>query len=344
MTKIDPAGQRVLVTGGTGYLAGWTIATLLQRGYRVRTTLRSAAREQAVRDGVSTIIDPKDRLEFAIADLTQDAGWDEAVAGCDYVLHVASPLGEENPRDPGELIIPARDGAVRVLRAATAAGMGRVVMTSAANAASPSSYASDGITDETLWTLDNASLPAYRRSKTLAERAAWDFMAGYHGPTTLTTVLPGAVFGPILSPANLGSVRIIQRLLQGRMPGVPRIGLEVVDVRDITDLHLRAMTAPDAAGERFLGTGEFVWMRDIAATLRTSVGDVAARVPTRQLPDVAVRLASLADRSLRPIMPGLGRRNRHSTDKAKRVLGWQPRPAAEAVVDCARSLIDWNAV
>lgn len=344
MTEIDPAGRRVLVTGGTGYLAGWAIAMLLQRGYRVRATLRSSAREQAVRAAVSTITDPGDRLEFALADLTDDAGWDAAVAGCDYVLHVASPLRAGNPRDPDELIIPARDGALRVLRSATAAGVGRVVMTSAANAASPSSYASDGITDESLWTPDDVSLPAYRRSKTLAERAAWDFMAGCDGPTTLATVLPGAVLGPVLSPASLGSVRIIQRLLHGRMPGVPRIGLEVVDVRDIADLHLRAMTAPGAAGERFLGTGEFVWMRDIAAVLRTSLGDAAAKVPARQLPDTAVRLAALADRSLRPIMPGLGRRNRHSTDKAKRVLGWQPRPASEAVIDCARSLIDWNAV
>jgi dihydroflavonol-4-reductase len=334
----------VLVTGGTGYLAGWCIAELLRRGYRVRTTIRTAAREQAVRDAVSTIVDPGDRLECAVADLTADSGWDAAVAGCDHVLHVASPLGAENPRDPDTLIVPARDGALRVLRAATAAGVGRVVMTSAANAASPASYAADGCTDETLWTVDDPAMPAYRRSKTLAERAAWDFMAAHDGPTTLATVLPGAVFGPVLSTANLGSVRIVQRLLEGRMPGVPRIGLEVVDVRDVADLHVRAMTAPAAAGQRFLGTGEFVWMREIAAALRAGLGDAAARVPTRQLPDVAVRLAALADRSLGPIMPGLGRRNRHSTEKARRVLGWKPRPAADAVVDCARSLIEHRAV
>ncbi|WBB67742.1 hypothetical protein [Micromonospora sp. WMMD812] len=148
------------------------------------------------------------------------------------------------------------------------------------------------------------------------------------------------LFGPILSSANLGSVRVIQRLLGGRMPGVPRIGLEVVDVRDVADLHVRAMTAPEAAGERFLGTGEFLWMREVAATLRAGLGEAATRVPTRQRPDFVVRLASLADRSLRPIMPGLGRRNRHHTEKARRVLGWRPRPATEAVVGCARSLIE----
>ena len=343
-TSMNDVEARVLVTGGTGYLAGWCIATLLQRGYRVRTTVRSAASEQAVRGAVSTVVDPGDRLEFVVADLTADAGWDGAVAGCEHVLHVASPLGAVDPRDADRLIVPARDGALRVLRAATAAGVGRVVMTSAANAASPASYAADGCTDETLWTVDHPALPAYRRSKTLAERAAWDFMAGRDGPTTLATVLPGAVFGPVLSAANLGSVQIVQRLLQGRMPGVPRIGLEVVDVRDVADLHVRAMTAPAAAGERFLGTGEFVWMREIAAALRAGLGDAGARVPTRQLPDVAVRLAAVVDRSLRPIMPGLGRRNRHSTEKARRVLGWRPRPAADAVVDCARSLLEHKVV
>ncbi|WP_236795420.1 NAD-dependent epimerase/dehydratase family protein [Amycolatopsis sp. GM8] len=341
---MEHADQRVLVTGGTGYLAGWIIAGLLRRGYRVRATVRSTAREQAVRDAVSTVVDPGDRLGFAVADLTADAGWDAAVAGCAYVVHPASPLGMENPADPDELIIPARDGALRVLRAATAAGVERVVLTSAANAASPVSYASDGITDETLWTADDPSLPAYRRSKTIAERAAWDFMAAQQGPATLTTVLPGAVFGPILSSANLGSVDIIRRMLRGKMPGVPRIGLEVVDVRDIADLHIRAMTAPEAAGERFLGTGEFIWMRDIAAALRAGLGDAAAKVPARQLPDFVVRLAALRDHSLRAVMPGLGRRNRHSTGKARKMLDWQPRPAAETVVGCGRSLIEWGVV
>jgi dihydroflavonol-4-reductase len=336
--------ERVLVTGGTGYLAGWTIVGLLEKGYRVRTTVRRAAREQAVRDAVTTRVDPGDRLEFAVADLTADSGWDAAVADCAYVLHVASPLGAENPRDPDELIVPARDGALRVLRAATAAGVNRVVLTSAANAASPASYAADSRTDETLWTVDDPKLPAYRRSKTIAERAAWDFLDRHDTATALTTVLPGAVFGPVLTAGNLGSVRIIQRMLQGKMPGVPRIGLEVVDVRDIADLHLRAMTAPDAAGERFLGTGEFVWMREIAAALRAGLGPDAAKVPTRQLPDLVVRLAALFDPSLRSIMPALGRRNRHSTDKAARVLGWHPRPATEAVLACAQSLLALNSV
>jgi nucleoside-diphosphate-sugar epimerase len=260
------------------------------------------------------------------------------MVGVDYVLHVASPLGE------GELIAPARDGTLRVLRAASAAGVQRVVMTSAANAASPASYTAEGVTDETLWTVDSPSLPAYRRSKTLAERAAWDFMAAYGGPMELATILPGAVFGPILSTSNLGSAQIIARMLQGKMPGVPKIGLEVVDVRDLADLHIRAMKSAEAAGERFLGTGEFAWMREIATALREKLGPLAAKVPTRQLPNFVVRAAARFDPQLRSITMSLGRRNRHSVAKAQRVLDWAPRPAAETVVVCAQSLLEKGAL
>ena len=327
----------VLVTGGSGYVAGWVVKELLDRGHDVRATVRSLDRARPIGDN--------ERLTFAVADLTRDEGWAEAVAGVDHVLHVASPLGDETTKDPQALIGPARDGTLRVLRAATAAGVERVVMTSAANAASPSSYAEEGVTDETLWTdpADPTLIP-YRRSKTVAERAAWDFMAGYDGPTTLTTILPGAVFGPILSTANLGSVRIVERLMTGALPGTPRIGLEIVDVRDLADLHIRAMLSPEAGGERFLGTGEFTWMAEMAQALRAGLGDAARKVPRRQLPDFLVRFAALFDPSLRAITVSLGRRNRHSTAKAERVLGWKPRPAAETVVDCARSLIDWGVV
>lgn len=326
----------VLVTGGTGYVAGWCVVELLRRGYDVRTTVRSPARAEAVRRAVATEIDAGPRLSFAVADLTADDGWKEAVDGCEHVLHVASPLGVDGGKD---LVVPARDGTLRVLRAATAAGVERVVMTSAANASSPSSYRDEGVSDETLWTdPDDPTLQPYRRSKTVAERAAWDFMADHDGPTTLTTILPGAVFGPVLTTDSLGSVRIIARLLGG-MPGTPRIGFEIVDVRDLADIHLRAMTAPEAAGQRFLATGEFVWMRDMALALRAGLGDAASKVPTRNLPNIAVRLAAIADPTLREIMPALGRRHRHSTAKALRLLDWRPRPAAETVVACGRSLL-----
>ena len=336
--------ETVLVTGGTGYVAGWCVVELLVRGFEVRTTVRTPAKAESVRRAVATKVDPGDRLTFAVADLTSDDGWKDAMDGCDYVLHVASPLGASGAKDPDALIAPARDGTLRVLNAATAAGVERVVMTSAANASSPASYRDEGVTDETLWTdPDDTTLPAYRRSKTIAERAAWDFMAGHQGPTTLTTILPGAVFGPILTAGNLGSVQIIARLVNG-MPGTPRIGFEIVDVRDLVDLHIRAMTAPDAAGERFLGTGEFLWMHDMALALRAGLGAAAGKVPTRNLPNVAVRVLAIFDRSLREITPALGRRHRHSTDKARRLLGWHPRPATETVVACAESLVEQGAL
>jgi nucleoside-diphosphate-sugar epimerase len=360
--------ELVLVTGGSGYIGGWCVAELLRRGYQVRTTVRSPGREQAVTEAVAAVADPAGRLSFAVADLTSDDGWETAVKGADYVLHVASPLGL-SPRGaatPDAMVAAARDGTLRVLRAATGGGVKRVVMTSAANTASPLSYATEGVTDETLWTdPDDQALIPYRRSKTLAERAAWDFMdsgavrtennahrtennahRAESGAvrTELATVLPGAVFGPILTTSNIGSVGIIGRMVSGKMRGIPRIGLEIVDVRDLVDVHIRAMTSPEAAGQRFLATGEFMWMRDIARVLREGLGADGRQVSTRQVPDFAVRLAArYLDPSLREITPALGRRNRHTTEKARRVLGWQPRPARDTILDCVRSLLAHNA-
>lgn len=337
--------ETVLVTGGTGFVASWCIVELLQRGFAVRTTVRSLSKEQAVRAAISTAIDPGDRLTFFAADLTSDVGWDAAVAGCDYVLHVASPLGWDNPKDPDALIVPARDGALRVLRAATQAAVKRVVLTSACAAASPPLASADSMNDETLWTdPENGQLNAYQKSKTLAERAAWQFMRDYHGPTTLTTILPGAVFGPVLSAENLGSVQVIGRLLQGRLPGNPRLGFEVVDVRDLADVHIRAMTEAQAAGQRFIAAGSFLWMTDISKTLHSKLGSAARKVPTRTLPDFVLRLLSAFDPLLREVTPRLRRKHLHTSEKAQRLLGWQQRPAAVTVVDCAESLMTLHAL
>jgi dihydroflavonol-4-reductase len=320
----------VLVTGGTGFIGGWAVAELLHRGYRVRATLRDPSRAEAVRQAAKSVSGPGNsadqtgRLEFATADLSGDTGWVEAMAGVTYVLHVATPMGlSYGPgTDPEEAVVrPAVEGTRRVVEAAATAGVRRVVLTSAANTASPSSYQTEGVSDETLWTdPDDPTLIPYRRAKTLAERTAWE-LADRQGAPELVTVLPGAVFGPVLTASAAGSVDIIARMLTGKMPRVPRIGLEVVDVRDLVDLHLRAMLHPDAAGQRFLGTGEFVWMRDIAQALKSGLGSQAGRVSTRGVPDFAVRLAARRNPALREIAPGLGRKSRHSTAKAERILG-----------------------
>jgi dihydroflavonol-4-reductase len=213
-------------------------------------------------------------------------------------------------------------------------------MTSAA-ATARAPQGSNIVSDETVWAdAADPQFDAYRRSKILAERAAWDFMAGAPGPTTLTTILPSAVFGPVLTTENLGSVRIIQRLLEGRPPGIPRLGFSVVDVRDLADLHIRAMLSPEAAGQRFIAAGDFMWMADIASTLRSRLDKRASKVPTRALPDFVVRFLALYIPQLRTLTRDLGRRNSLTAERARRVLGFSPRPAATTIVDCADSLVD----
>lgn len=352
--------ETVLVTGGSGFIGGWCIVELLKRGYTVRTTVRNSSKEAAVRasivNGIDRPVHPGsdlgndlgNRLTFVLADLTRDEGWDAAVAGCDYVLHVASPLGADAPKDPNALIIPAREGTLRILRAATRAGIKRIVVTSSVAASSPPLDSPESVNDESVWTVPDArKINAYRQSKVLAERAAWEFMAANAGPavsgqaarTTLTTILPSAVFGPVLTTENLGSVQIVSRLLYGQLPGIPRLGFSVVDVRDVADMHIRAMTAPQAAGQRFIAAGDFMWMSEIAKTLRAALGERARKVPTRRLPDFVLRLASLFDPPLRMVTPSLGRKHMFTSAKAQRVLGWTPRPATTTVVDCAESLL-----
>jgi dihydroflavonol-4-reductase len=309
--------KTVLVTGGSGFIGSWTIIELLKRGYSVRATLRSLEKEPAVRARISAEVDPGDRLSFVVADLTSDAGWDAAVADCADVLHVASPVGLDVPRDPNVLIIPARDGALRVLRAACRAKVERVVMTSALEACWPRMTSADCVSDESRWTdTTEPGLTPYRLSKAIAERAAWDFMAGQSGLTTLTTILPSAVFGPVFTPENLGSVQLISRLLDGKMPGIPRIGFCVVDVRDVVDLHIRAMTAPEAAGQRFIAAGDWMRWADVAEVLRSALGAGAKHVPTRGLPDFVLKIGAVFDRQMQFVVPSLGRKHDFSSAKA----------------------------
>ena len=329
----------VLVTGGSGYIGGWCVIGLLQQGYRVRATVRSLGREAQVRAALGTVVDPEDRLSFHVADLTADAGWDEAVAGCDYVLHVASPLGVAEPKDPDELIVPARDGARRAVGAAIKAKVKRVVLTSSVAATSKSDKG-DSLSDETVWTdLNDPTLSAYTRSKTIAERAAWDLIGAEDGTTTLATVNPALVIGPVLSGDFSDSVQVVERLVTGRVPGLPRLGFNIVDARDVADLHIRAMTAPEAAGQRFIAAGTYAWMADMAALLKAELGPDGARVPTRKVPDFVIRLAGIFDKEIGSVTSGLGRKHDFTSAKAQSLLGWKPRPMRETVLDCARSLI-----
>lgn len=332
--------SKVLVTGGSGFVGAHVILQLVSAGHQVRTTVRNLNRESAVRAMLKAGgREPGESLSFFAADLERDAGWREAAAGCDYVMHVASPIPVNAPKHEDELIVPARDGTLRVLRAARDANVKRVVMTSTCGAIYYGHPPQKAPFDETSWTIVNSELTAYVKSKVIAERAAWDFIAGEGGGLELSVVNPAGIFGPILAPDYSSSIELIKRLMNGT-PGAPRIYFGVVDVRDVADLHLRAMTHPSAKGERFIAvSGDSISMVDIARMLRARLSVSARRVPRFQLPDWTVRLAARRDPSVRQLLPLLGKIRNATSEKARRVLGWSPRSNEEALVATAESLI-----
>jgi nucleoside-diphosphate-sugar epimerase len=330
----------VLVTGGSGFLGSHTIVRLLAAGHRVRTTVRSLEREPIVRAMLAEAgAEPGDRLSFFAADLERDAGWADAVAGCGCVLHVASPFPVGAPKHEDEIIVPARDGALRVLRAARDARVKRVVLTSSFAAVGYGHPPRAAPFDETSWTDPRAGVSAYVKSKTVAERAAWDFVAAEGRGLELSVINPVGIFGPVLGPDYASSIVLLQRLLDGALPACPRLWFGVVDVRDVADLHLRAMTHPAANGERFLAVaGDFLRVVEIARILKRRLGPAARRVPARELPDFAVRIAALFSPGVRQVLPELGKVKNATSAKARRLLGWAPRSSEEALVATAESL------
>ncbi|MGC2662107.1 MAG: aldehyde reductase [Bryobacteraceae bacterium] len=332
----------VLVTGGSGFVGAHCILKLLSAGFRVRTTVRSLEREADVRAMLRVGgSEPGEQLAFAAADLGADAGWREAIEGCQYVLHVASPFPRNVPKHEDDLIIPARQGALRVLRASREAGVKRVVLTSSFAAIGYGHKPQDTPFDETSWTdVDGKGVTAYVKSKTLAERAAWNFIATEGGGLELSVINPVGIFGPVLGPDYAPSILLVQRLMDGALPGCPRLWLGVVDVRDVADLHLSAMTHPAAKGERFLAvSGDVLSMLEMAKILKARLGEAARRVPTRQLPNWLLRIAALRDKSVKLILPELGKIKKASNEKAKRVLGWTPRSNEEGLIATAESLL-----
>ncbi|HEY3739981.1 MAG TPA: aldehyde reductase [Bryobacteraceae bacterium] len=333
----------ILVTGGTGFIGSHTIVQLLAAGHQVRTTVRNLKRASDVRAMLKEggAADPGDRLSFFVADLENDAGWKEAVAGCDYVLHVASPFPQSLPKHEDELIVPAREGALRVLRASRDAGVKRVVLTSSFAAIGYGHAPQQTPFNETDWTDTSAPdvLP-YVKSKAIAERAAWDFMAKEGGDLELAVVNPVGVFGPVLGPDYSTSILLVQRLMDGAMPGCPKVYFGVVDVRDVADLHIRAMTDSAAKGERFLAiSGDSMSMLDMAKVLKSRMGAAAKRVPTRELPNWLVHVAALKDPAVKQILPELGKKKNATNEKAKRLLGWKPRSSEDALAATAESLM-----
>jgi dihydroflavonol-4-reductase len=333
----------VLVTGGSGFIGSHCILQLLTAGHQVRTTVRSLKREPEVQALLKEggVADTAGRLAFFAADLTSDTGWREAVSGCDFVLHVASPFPPGNPSHEDDLIVPAREGALRVLRAARDAGVKRVVLTSSFAAIGYGHKNPDQTFDETTWSnLDGRDMSAYAKSKTIAERAAWDFVAKEGGGLELSVVNPVGVFGPVLGADYSTSILLVQRLMDGAVPGCPKLWFGAVDVRDVADMHLRAMTNPAAKGERFLAlSGDFMSFVEIAKVLKARMGAAARRVPTRELPNFVLRLVALGDPAVKLILPELGKHKNGTNAKAKRLLGWDPRSREDAIVATAESLL-----
>jgi dihydroflavonol-4-reductase len=334
------AAPRVLVSGGSGFIAGVLIRQLLAAGWQVHTTLRDLKREPALRQLLGA--GASEQLRCFAADLTADAGWAEAAAGCSHLAHVASPLPVGVPRDANELIRPARDGALRALKAARDAGARRVVMTSSVAAISYGHGPGDHHFTEDDWTrLEAPGIPPYVQSKTVAERAARDWVRREGGGLEFCTVNPSVVLGPVASADYSASVVIVQSLLRGRIPALPDIGFGIVDVRDVAELHWRALSAPEGsmADERFIACGGFLWLREIAAILRAELGEQARKVPTLNMPDWAVRLLARFSPAVRAAASELGMARHQDSSHAREVLGWVPRPPREAIVQTARDLI-----
>ena len=331
----------VLVTGGSGFVGGHVILQLLEAGHTVRTTVRSLSKEQAVRDTLARAGGTNlDKLSFVAADLEKDDGWDEAVAGCEYVQHVASPFPIAQPKDENELIRPAVDGTLRVLKAARDAGVKRVVQTSSFAAVGYGHGHRDTEYDETDWTdVNGPAVQPYMKSKTLAERAAWDFVEREGNGMELAVVNPVGIFGPALNGDLSTSIELVKKMLEGALPGAPRLYLGAVDVRDVAGMQVKAMTDPAAKNERFLATaGGALSMFEMGEILQKGLGEKAAKAKMRQLPDWLVRVVAIFNPLARESVPRLGIKGEASNRKAREVLGWTFRSNEESITASGESL------
>lgn len=327
---------KLLVTGGSGYIAGYIIRMAIDAGWEVNTTIRNLAREAEVRGWLGT---DNSKLHFFAADLMSDTGWADAVGGCSHVAHVASPLPTNAPKSDDELIVPAREGALRALRFARDAGVKRVVMTSSVAAIS---YGHRGKTrfTEADWTdVNSPDAYAYVKSKTIAERAAREWIAREDGGLEFCTVNPSLVLGPLLAADFSTSLEAIRKLMDGSMPGLPRLGFGIVDVRDVAAMHIQLLTEEGVDGERFIASGPFMWMEDVAAILRSGLRADGRKVPTRRLPTWLMRILANFDPVIRQVKGELGNVRENDASHARERLGWVPRPAEESILDTARDLI-----
>ncbi|MCL2608694.1 MAG: NAD-dependent epimerase/dehydratase family protein [Treponema sp.] len=329
--------KTVVVTGGTGYIAGFIMAEFLNRGYAVRASVRDVARSEGLRKTLAGFVAGPDLSRFGVfpADLTSREGWAEAIAGTDGIIHVASPLGTGR-ESAAELRAVAETGTLNVLTAAEEAGVRRIVMTSSQAASTPPAKSGKIVLDESYWSDEgNPELDPYRLSKIAAERAAWAF-AENRG-LKLTTILPGAVLGPVMSGDNISSNAILRALLDGGMPKLIDIPFQTSDVRDLAVLHRLAFESEAAVGERFLAASRTIRMPEVARLYREKYPE--RKIPSKIFSGFAVRLLAKFVPRLRPLVPMLDREYSHTCEKAERLLGWTQHSPSETVLDAAESLL-----
>ena len=331
--------QTILVTGGTGYIGGEVIDQLLAKGHTVHTTVRNVAKSEAKLR--ARWPDAGDRLKLFQADLMDDAGWAEANAGCDAVAHVASPFPMEVPSDPQVLIKPAREGTLRALRFAKDAGVKRFVQTSSA-AAIAYGHRGQSHFDESDWTNLDANPPPYIQSKTIAERAARDWVAENAPDMVYCSVNPVGVFGPVYDSDLSTSVEMVQKVVDGSIPMAPEMGIGVVDVRDVAKIHVAALEAPadTVRNGRFAASAQFMWIREMADTLRQRVPELAKKTPKRRMPDWLVRVLALFMPEMKQVKGELGNVRDVSGAHAEKTFGFTYIPAEQTIEDTARSLVE----
>ena len=337
--------EKVLVTGASGFIGAHCVIKLLESGYAVSGTIRNLSRAEELKSMFARYTDKTDHLSFAKADLLSDEGWEAAADGCTYIMHVASPVPTRLPRHEDDIIIPAREGTLRALRAGKAAGVKRVVLTSSIAAICYGHNDHQKTYTEADWSIvDKGDVMAYPKSKTIAEKAAWQFMEETGTEMELTTVNPSLVFGPALEKDFGSSLEVIKKMMAGELPGAPKIGWPVVDVRDVAEMHVLAMTHPDAKGERFICANDTMWMIDIAQVLQRHFPAYRKKVPGRTLPNWLIRISALFDPTVRSVLSELDKPQYVTSEKAQKVLGWTPRSNEEAIISAAKSLIDYQVV
>lgn len=335
----------VLVTGGTGYIAGELIRQLLAKGWTVHATVRSKARSEAkLRERLGN--PGEDRLQVFEAELMSDAGWADAVAGCTHVAHVASPIAAATPKDENDMIVPAREGTLRALRFAKAAGVKRFVQTSSMAAVAYGRSDKIYTVDESNWTdITHPDVYPYVKSKTISERAAREWVAEQGEGMEFVSVNPAMVLGPVDDPDFSPSVEVVKQLLTGAIPMAPDLGFAIVDTRDVAELHVRCLEEPGLANERFLAAGKFMKMIEVAEVLRRGLpASQTRKVPTKVMPDWMVAILSLFNAGVRSIKGELGKSRHVDASHARQRLGWQTRSEEESILDCAKSLIEHGVV